>query len=106
MRLPRLSVRTCMLLVGVAALLVWGAMMGRLSFLHDQRARTYSSQERSWREMARRALRQGDTRSIEATTGLQTADYYGRLARKYRRSAWRPWAGVDQEAPIFFPNGV
>jgi hypothetical protein len=94
-----------MLLVGVVALLVWGTMMGRLSFFYYQRARTYSLQERGWRESAQRDLAQGNTRTIAATTGLQSADYYGRLARKYRRAMWRPWITVDWEPPLFYPDG-
>ncbi len=37
MRLPRLRVRTCMLLVGVVALLVWAAMMGLRSYDYFRR---------------------------------------------------------------------
>jgi hypothetical protein len=55
--------------------------------------------------MAHRDLRQGNTRTIEATSGLQAADYYGRLVRKYRHAMWRPWNSVDREPPLFYPDG-
>lgn len=105
MRLPRLRVRTCMLLVGVVALLVWAAMMGLRSYEYYRRARTYSIQERNWREMAQRDLSQGNTRTIAAGSGLQMADYYAPLVRKYRRAMWRPWIPVDYEPPLFYPDG-
>ena len=105
MRLPRLRVRTYMLLVAVVALLVWGTMMGGLSYLYYQRARSYSIQERYYRERAQRDLAQGNTRTIEARWGLQTADYYARLVRKYRRAMWRPWICVESEPPYFWPGG-
>ena len=105
MKLPRLRVRTYMLLVGVVAVLAWAAPMGLRSYEYYRRAGIYSIQERDWREMAQRALRQGDTRTIEATSGLQAADYYAPLVRKYRRAMWRPWIPVDWEPPLFFPDG-
>jgi hypothetical protein len=52
MRLPRLRVRTYMLLVGVVAVLAWAAPMGLRSYEYYRRAGVYSIQERAWREMA------------------------------------------------------
>jgi hypothetical protein len=104
-KLPRLRVRTYMLLVGVVALLVWGTMIGVRWCEYYRRAWIYSIQEHDWREMAQRDLRQGNTRTIAATSGLQVADYYGRLVRKYRRAMWRPWIPVDWEPPLFYPDG-
>ena len=106
MRLPRLRVRTYMLLVGVVALLVWGTMIGVRWYAYYRRARIYSFQERHWRENAQRDLRQGKTRTIEARWGLQTADYYARLVRKYRRAMWRPWISVEFESPFFYPSDL
>jgi len=106
MRLPRLRVRTYMLLVGVVALLVWGMMIGVRWCEYYRRARTYSFQERHWRENAQRDLRQGNTRTIAARWGLQTADYYARLVRKYRRAMWRPWISVEFEPPFFYPSDL
>jgi hypothetical protein len=101
MRLPRLRVRTYLLLVGIVALLVWGTMMGGLCYLYYERARIYSFQERQWREHARRDLDQGNTRTIAARWGMQIADHYVPLVRKYRRAMWRPWIAVDVEPPYF-----
>ena len=105
MRLPRLRVRTYMLLVVVVAVLAWAAPMGLRSYEYYRRARIYSIQERAWREIAQRDLRQGDTRTVAATSGLQIADYYAPLVRKYRRAMWRPWIPVDYEPPFFYPAG-
>jgi hypothetical protein len=106
MRLPRLRVRTYMLLVGVVALLVWGTMIGVRWYTYYRLARIYSFQERSWRENAQRDLSQGNTRTIEARWGLQTADYYAGLVRKYRRAMWRPWISVEFEPPFFYPSDL
>ena len=105
MRLPRARVRTYMLLVGIVAVLVWAAMMGSRSYDSYQRARIYRIQERNWREIAQRDLRQGNTRTIAATLGLQIADYYAPLVRKYRRAMRRPWIPVEYESPFFYPAG-
>src|SRR5262245_28063697 len=104
MRLPRLRVRTHLLLVGVVALLVWTGMTGLRWYDYSWRARTYSIQERYYRERAQRDLAQGNTRTIEARWGLQIADYYASLVRKYRRAMWRPWSAVDYEPPFFYPD--
>jgi hypothetical protein len=104
MGLPRLRVRAYLLLVAVVALLVWGTMMGGLSYLYYRRARIYSIQERQWREIAQRDLDQGNTQTIAARWGMQIADHYAPLVRKYRRAMWRPWMSVDLEPPFFFPQ--
>lgn len=105
MRLPRLRVRTYMLLVGVVAVLVWAAMMGLRSYDYYRRASIYSLQQRTWRENAQRHLRQGNTRTVAARWGLQIADHYAPLVRKYRQAMWRPWIPVDSEPPLFYPAG-
>jgi hypothetical protein len=69
--------------------------------VYYQRARTYSIQERQWREIARRDLDQGNTRTLAARGGVQIADYYALLVQKYRRAMWRPWIAVDFEPPYF-----
>jgi hypothetical protein len=104
MRLPRLRVRTYMLLVGVVALLVWTGMMGLRWYDYSRRASIYSFQEHYYRENAQRDLAQGKTRTIEARWGLPIADYYASLVRKYRRAMWRPWVAVDYEPPFFYPD--
>jgi hypothetical protein len=92
-----------MVAVGIVALLVWGAMMGTRSYHYGMRARIYGTQERLWREIAKRDLDRGSTRTIAARWGLQIAAYYAPLARKYRRAMWRPWMTVapDPPAPVF-----
>ena len=106
MRLPRLRVRTYMLLVGVVALLIWGTMISVRWYVYYQRVRIYSFQERILRENAQRDLAQGNTRTVDAMYGLQTADYYARLVRKYRRAMWRPWISVEFEPPCMFPKAA
>ena len=102
---PRLRVRTYMLFVGLAAVLVWVAMMGLRSYVYYRRASIYSSQERAWRENARRDLRQGVTRTVAARWGVRIADHYAPLVLKYHRAMWRPWIPVDSEPPFFYPAG-
>lgn len=104
MRISRLRVRTYILLVGVLAVLVWATMMGLRSYDRYRRAKIYSFQERTWRENAERDLRQGSTRTVAARWGLQIADHYAPLVRKYRRAMWRPWIPVDYEPPFFYPD--
>jgi hypothetical protein len=103
MRLPRFRVRTLMVAVGLVASLIWGAMMGARSYSFGIRARIYDFQERHWREHAKRDLARGSTQTLAARWGLQTAEYYAPLARKYRRAMWRPWIPVapDPPAPVF-----
>jgi hypothetical protein len=88
-----------MAVVAVLAVLVWGAMMGLQSYHYYERASLYDRWERQWREIAARDLARGATRSIGARWGLQIADYYAPLARKYRRGMWRPWRPVDPDPP-------
>ena len=94
MRRPRFRVRTLMVAVGVVALLVWGARMGSRSYDYYGRAREYGWNERGWREIAAR-------HPGRASFGLECAEYYEQLARKYRRAMWRPWMPVapDPVAP-------
>jgi hypothetical protein len=90
----RLRVRTLMAAVGVAALLIWGAMMGSLSYDYYQRATFFASEEYAWRESAARDR-------LRAPACLECAEYFAQLTRKYRRAMWRPWMTVapDPHAP-------
>ena len=94
MRQPRFRVRTLMIAVSVAALLVWGAMMGTRSFVYYWRAREFGVQERGWRAVA-------DHGHSRVEFCLECADYFAQLPRKYRRAMWRPWEPVapDPHAP-------
>jgi hypothetical protein len=104
MRVPYFRVRTLMLAVGIAALLVWGAMMAARSYVYYTLARQYGVQERGWRVNALRDRGSpARARSVAAVWGLEIAEYYAPLVRKYRRAMWRPWAPVapDPPAPVF-----
>jgi hypothetical protein len=94
MRLPHFRVRTLMLVVGVVALLIWGAMMGSQSYDYYRRAREYGANEHGWREIAARGR-------WDARFASECAEYFTQLARKYRRAMWRPWMPVapDPHAP-------
>ena len=88
--------------VGVAALLLWGAMMGLRSYDYYRLASYYGDQELGWREIyVRDRGNPAPARSIGVIYGPQVAEYYAPLARKYRRAMWRPWMPVapDPHAP-------
>ncbi len=90
MRLPRFRVRTLMVVVGVVALLLWGGMMGSRSYRYVELARQYEFQEFHWRENAMRDRGW-------AKFGLECADYFAMMSRKYRRAAWHPWLAVEPD---------
>ena len=94
MRLPRFRVRTLMVVVGVVALFIWGAMMGSRSYVYFRLAREYGANARGWREIAARGR-------WDASFASECAEYFTPLARKYRRAMWRPWMPVapDPHAP-------
>lgn len=90
MQLLRFRVRTLMMAVGVAALAIWGAMMGARSYDYYKLARHYATQERAWREIAARK------RSL-AKFDLECAEYYAPLAQKYCQAMWHPWMPVARD---------
>jgi hypothetical protein len=90
MRALQFRVRTLMAAVGVAAVLLWGAMMGSRSYDYYRRASFYGTQERGWREIAAR-------KRWDARFASECTEYYAQLARKYRRAMWRPWMPVDPD---------
>jgi hypothetical protein len=96
MRLPHFRVRTLMVVVGLVALLIWGAMMGSQSYDYYRLAREYGAQERGWRVIAARGR-------WDARFASECAEYFTQLARKYRRAMWRPWMPLapDPHAPGF-----
>jgi hypothetical protein len=91
MRLPSFRVRTLMTMVVVAALLVWGSMMGSRSYDYYGRARMYAGQERGWRSIA---ARKTGSRGAFAS---ECAVYFEGLTRKYRWAMWRPWLVVEPD---------
>ncbi|MFO0950496.1 MAG: hypothetical protein U0835_04965 [Isosphaeraceae bacterium] len=104
MRAPQIRVRTLMLAVGGATLLMWGGLMGWRSFVYSRLAADYSRYEREWRETGERDRKiPGRSRSVSAVWGREIAAFYAPLAEKYRRAAWRPWDSVapDPPAPVF-----
>jgi hypothetical protein len=94
MRTMRFRVRTLMAAVGVVALLIWGAMMGLLSYDYYTRATFFASEEYNWRESA--AMDR-----FRAQACLECAEYFAQLTRKYRQAMWSPWMPVapDPHAP-------
>jgi hypothetical protein len=74
------------------------ALLGRddglRSYVCYRLATNYSLEERVWRESTAR----GDWRP---EVGSECADYFARLAGKYRRAMWRPWLPIapDPLAP-------
>ena len=104
MRMRCFRVRTLMLAVGVAALLIWGAMIGTRAYVYDKLATYYGDQERGWREIAARdRVIPSRARTVGVVYGPKVAEYYAPLALKYRRAMWRPWIAVapDPPAPVF-----
>jgi len=102
MRLPTFRVRTLMLAVAVVALLIWGAMIGTRWFVYYSLATRYGTYERQWREMAARDRGNPSlARTVTVVYGPQFADFYGTMARKYRRAMWRPWIPVAPDPPTY-----
>ncbi len=103
MRMRGFRVRTLMLAVGVAALLVWGTMIGTRAYIYYRLATYYGDQERGWREIAARdRVIPGRARTVGVVWGPKVAEYYAPLARKYRRAMWRP----DKPWPPILPHPV
>lgn len=94
MRRLHWRVRTLMLAVAAAAVLVWGGMMVARSCDYSRRARFYAAQEAGWRATAGKG-------SLPAEFRSECVEYFARLARKYDRATWRPWRPVapDPHAP-------
>jgi hypothetical protein len=88
----RLRLRTLMLAVAAAALLLWAAMMGVRSYVYARRARAFAAQEQAWRQIGARS--RGWTKAA-----AEIADYYALLARKYHRAARSPWRPVGPDPP-------
>jgi hypothetical protein len=97
MRQPIFRVRKLMPAVGLAALLVWIAVMGMRSYAAYNRAAGYSNRARGMGEISTR--RSADPRMAEFHSW--SAKYYAQLAAKHRRAMWRPWLTVapDPHAP-------
>jgi hypothetical protein len=96
MRLPRFRVRTLMIAVAAAGLLICGVTMVSRSLDYYRRARDFGRQEWGWRRIAS----QGDR---DAKFVSECVNYFARLTAKYRRAIWRPWLPVapDPHAPGF-----
>ncbi len=94
MRMARFRVRTLMMAVALAALLVWAAMMVPRSLDYRRRSAEYGKQGRAWARFA-------DEGDFPRKFCLECAAYFEVLEAKYRRSAWRPWEAVapDHDAP-------
>jgi hypothetical protein len=90
MRLPSFRVRTLMVMVVVASLLISGLMMGSRSYDYYGRARKYAQQASGWRENAARE-------KWDAKFSSECIEYFDGLTRKYRRAMWRPWLTVEPD---------
>jgi hypothetical protein len=97
MRPPRLRVRTLMLAVAAAALLISGGMMAARAFVYYRLAADYREKERGWRSIAARPAPD----LAMAKFHHEAADYFTLLAAKYRHAMWHPWLPVppDPYAP-------
>jgi hypothetical protein len=96
MRLPQIRVRTLLVLVAAAAVLIWSSMMGARSYDYNRRSRFYATQEYGWRQSAARGR-------FHTEFSLECVEYFAQLTRKYRRAMWRPWLPV---APDPHASGV
>jgi hypothetical protein len=96
MRLPNFRVRTLMIAVGLAALLIWVAMMAIRSYGYYRRATEFGAQERGWREIAAR-----NDPPEWSQFHSDCVQYFTQLSAKYRHAMWRPWLPVapDPHAP-------
>jgi hypothetical protein len=103
MRLPRfrVRVRTLLLAVGLAAVLVWGAKMGTRSYAYYERARKCDLSERRYRDgtLGGRRVMTGP-QCYEWVEPPELAEYYATLGRKYRRAMHYPWLPVAPDPPI------
>jgi hypothetical protein len=93
MRVPGFRVRTLMIAVGMAALLIWGASMGSRSFGYYRLARQYGATERGWRAIAAR-----NREPAFEKFHSECVAYFAQLSAKYRQAAWRPWRPVAPDA--------
>lgn len=94
MRLPHFRVRMLMVVVGVVAFLLWGAMMGLRSYEYYRLSRYYDLQQDGWR-------RSDSSGNLPTAFRSECVEYFGQLTRKYRRAMWHPWMPVapDPHAP-------
>lgn len=94
MRALRIRVRTLMIAVCAAALILWGAMMGSRSYDHFRHAREYANLEVGWRQIAARK-----PKAREGQFASECVQYFARLSAKYRRAMWHPWRPVAPDPP-------
>ena len=95
MRLPRFRVRTLMIVVGVVALLIWGAMLASRSYDYYRREGIRSP-----------GAADGANRLEEPSARVEAISFGVRpvlraVGAKYRQAMWRPWMPVapDPHAP-------
>ncbi len=90
MRWPRLRLRTLMLLMAAATLMLWGATLGWRSYGCYLRARELATHAEGWHQIAARG-------GSLAHFADECASYYAPLAAKYRRAMWRPWLPIEPD---------
>jgi hypothetical protein len=88
LRLPRFRIRTLMVLVGLVAVLLWGAMMLPRSYAYYEQAMAL---ERHYREEVRKARTRPER---------QLAEFTAAAARKYRRAMYLPFLPGAPALPV------
>jgi hypothetical protein len=109
MRPPRLRLRTLLIAVAVAGMVLGeGLMIQRRARLRATSAR-HAAQEQMWTTLAAAAGQRPSRRVDWSYRGVRrqtdqgrcraAADYHARLARKYDRAARYPWLPVAPDPP-------
>lgn len=90
MRPLRFRVRSLLVAVAIVAVLIWAVRMGSRSYVYYQLARQYSFNELDWRLT-------GANGRFRREFSFECANYFAKLAAKYRRAMWRPWQSVEPD---------
>ena len=97
MRIPRFSVRSLLIAVGLTAFVIWGGMMVWRSLAYSRLANQYNFQETSWRDTAEGRNQSGRDDAKMRAFAAECAAYFAKLTAKYRRATWLPWIPLDPD---------